>query len=216
MNYEINDYLNKIQEQIDHLSHQQKTLFAVCCSETNFPLVEVFGEKVTVKFYRNTIDKIWEIDSSSFSNFTNEADKLLKELNLLPEAEEDDSTSKAFKVMSAIGVLYHTLIVAKNNSLKDASFVSKISNKNKKGVEFFLLYDEKYTRTIKSTEPPAPMTVWDKKELNFQREIIDLIENEKTLNRKLIEILREKSKNYANEFLVEVKKYSEKLDSIKK
>jgi uncharacterized protein YjaG (DUF416 family) len=200
-------YLNKIEERLKLLEHWQKICFVACCAETNFPLLKLFAEIVTIEFYENTLNEIWQIILLKPTNIVYEVEHLLDVLDSLPEAYEDDSNSKSYYAMRGLGSLYYVLQMINSNDSKYAKSTSNTSHSNKSGIEFVVLYGEKHTMTIKNEDPPIPMTKWDKKEILFQEEILDLIENNKLPNKELVETLKQKSKTYAHEFAIEVEKY---------
>ena len=190
MNFEVFEYLKKIEKRLENFEHWQKVSFAACCTEINFPLVESFGENITVQFYKIALNRIWECILSSSLNANNDVTQLLEDLDFLPESEEDDSHSKSFRTMVALGTMYHALNVVKLNSVKDTKLVSSTSQSNKSSIEFVISNAEGYSQNIKHDDPPIPMTVWDRKEIAFQEEIIGLLENQLTPNQELIKTLK--------------------------
>jgi hypothetical protein len=209
MSHEVFKYLETVAKRINELNYCQRILFCCSCAESCFTLIEAFGEKETINFFRGRIMEIWSDIQFSMSNLKPNTDNLLEDLSSLPEANEDDSNSPSYNVMRVLGLLYYLLNLINSNDSEDAISISEASHSIKGSIEFVLLNGVSFTGTIKQDDPPIQMTFGDKREISFQEEILDLIEEAKFPNEELCKTLKIKSTTYANEFSVEIEKFGE-------
>jgi hypothetical protein len=84
----------------------QAGLFVAGCAQRIAPVVELWGAPKTVTMHREVMGEVWrargELDEA-------EADRLQALIEAAEEADEDDSNSASFQVMTALGQLVYAI-----------------------------------------------------------------------------------------------------------